>query len=92
MYKMRLAKMLYHWYDKRLSQHPKIELAYEYMVAPNGLSESATLLVCEFLGIPLEPMVTDLVKLNPDDLRMIVTNYDEVARAFAGTEFEQYLE
>ena len=91
-YRIRMAKMLYQWYDKRLSHHPKIEMVYEQMVGANGLSESATAMVCEFLGVPPEPLGTDLVKLNPDDLRMIITNYDEVARALAGTEFEQYLD
>jgi hypothetical protein len=91
-YRMRASRALYRWYDKRLSRHPKIEMVYERMVGENGLSRSATELVCKFLGIAVEPLVTDLVKLNPDDLRLIITNYDEVASALAGTEFEQYLD
>lgn len=91
-YRMRMARMLYQWYDKRLSHHPKVEMVYEQMVEANGLSASATDLLCGFLGVPPEPLGTKLVKLNPDDLRMIITNYAEVARVLAGTEFEQYLD
>ena len=90
--KMRMSKMLYAWYDRRLSRHPKIEMVYEEMIGGKGLSDSATALVCAFLGVPPEPLETDLVKMNPDDLRLIITNYDEVARALVGTEFEQYLD
>ena len=92
MLRMRVAKMLYQWYDRRLSQHPKIELVYERMVGTNGLSEPAAEMVCEFLGIPPEPLRTDLVKLNPDNLSQIVTNYGELVHALTGTEFEQYLD
>ena len=92
MLRMRVAKTLYKWYDRRLSQHPKIELVYEHMVGTNGLSEPATETVCEFLGVPVEPLVTDLVKLNPDNLSQIVTNYGELVHELTGTEFEQYLD
>jgi hypothetical protein len=30
--------------------------------------------------------------MNPDELRPMVTNYDELAAALAGTEFERFLD
>ena len=92
MLRMNAAKLLFQWYDRRLSQHPKIEMLYERMVRSDGLSEPAAETVCEFLGIPPEPLRTDLVKLNPDNLSQIVTNYGELVHALTGTEFEQYLD
>jgi hypothetical protein len=34
---------------------------------------------------------TDLVKLNPDSVRDIIENYEQVARALRGAALERYL-
>ena len=43
--------------------------------------------------LELEPtaMKSSLVKMDPDKLESIVENYDELARALRGTEFERFL-
>ena len=45
----------------------------------------------QFLGVGHEELATPVVKINPDDMRQYVENYDEVAEFLRGTEFEQYL-
>lgn len=45
----------------------------------------------QFLGVGHEELATPVVKINPDDMRQYVENYDEVASCLRGTEFEQYL-
>jgi hypothetical protein len=89
---MWLARALYALYDRRLSQHPKIELVYETMIHGNSLSEEAAQAVCELVDVPQAPMSSNLVKMNPTRLSDIVSNYDELARALVGTEFEAYLD
>jgi hypothetical protein len=89
---MRVVRALHNWYSRRLSRHPKIDLAYETLIEANRLSDEASNLICDLLGLESEPLGADLVKVNPDSLRDIVTNYDELVRALTGTEFEEFLE
>jgi hypothetical protein len=89
---MRLVRALHNWYSRRLSRHPKVELVYETLIEANRLSDRASILICELLDLEPEPLGADLVKVNPDSLRDIVTNYDELVRALTGTEFEEFLE
>jgi hypothetical protein len=89
---MRVTRALQNWYVRRLSAHYSVELLYETMIEAGGLSDAASKAVFELLDVPPEPLGADLVKVNPDSLRDIVTNYDDLARALTGTEFEKYLE
>jgi hypothetical protein len=89
---MRLVRALHNWYSRRLSRHPKIELEYEMLIEANRLSDGASTLISELLDLEPEPLGADLVKVNPDTLRDIVTNYDELVQALTGTEFEVFLE
>lgn len=89
---MRWIRALHDWYARRLSQHPRVELLYETMIDASRLSDWALGLVCELLDLEPEPLGADLVKVNPDSLCDIVTNYDELVKALSGTEFEEFLE
>jgi LPS sulfotransferase NodH len=89
---MRLVRALHNWYSRRLSRHPRIEVVYETLIEANRLSDEASTLICDLLGLEPEPLGANLVKVNPDSLRDIVTNYDELVRALTGTEFEEFLE
>ena len=89
---MRLVRALHNWYSRRLSRHPKIEVEYETLIEANRLSDRASTLICELLDLEPEPLGADLVKVNPDSLGEIVTNYDELVQALTGTEFEEFLE
>lgn len=44
--------------------------------------------VFEFLGVPAQPVKSAAVKNTPDDLRLIVENFDELREAYAGTEYQ----
>jgi hypothetical protein len=89
---MRVVRALHNWYSRRLSRHPKIELVYETLIEANRLSDRSSTLICELLHLEPEPLSAGLVKVNPDSLRDIVTNYAELAQALTGTEFEEFLE
>lgn len=44
--------------------------------------------VYDFLDVPYRPVVSRFKKHTPDDLRAVVTNFDELKRHYAGTRFE----
>ena len=43
--------------------------------------------MCDFLGVSQHPMKSKLVKINPESLHDMVTNYEELAAAVSQTEF-----
>jgi LPS sulfotransferase NodH len=79
-------------FEQLLSGHRKIELVYERMVNGQTLSHEAWSKISELLEIEPAEIGSDLVKMNPHDLRPMVENYEELAAALAGTEFERYLD
>lgn len=79
-------------FEQLLSGHRKIELVYERMVNGQTLSHEAWSKISELLEIEPAEIGSDLVKMNPHDLRPMVENYEELATALAGTEFERYLD
>jgi LPS sulfotransferase NodH len=79
-------------FEKLLSHHRKTELVYERMYHGQTLSQEAWEKISDLLEIESVPIAADLVKMNPDDLRPMVKNYDELAAALAGTEFERFLD
>ncbi len=45
-----------------------------------------------FLGVSTsEPVGSDLVKINPDNIEALVENYDELCGTLAGSQFERFL-
>jgi sulfotransferase family protein len=69
---------------------PCCEVFYETFLAQK---EEETRRLLDFLGISrYAPLTSRLVKQNPDSLRDILENYDEIARALRGTSFERHLE
>lgn len=69
---------------------PYLEVSYEDLVAQRE-RESQRLL--SFLGVHAETALeTDLVKINPDKISLIVSNYDELCSGLRGTEFEAMLD
>jgi hypothetical protein len=79
-------------FEQLLSGHRKIELVYERMVNGQTLSQEAWSKISDLLEIEPAEIGSNLVKMNPHDLRPMVSNYDELAAALAGTEFERYLD
>jgi hypothetical protein len=62
-------------------------VAYESLFNGQDLQPEVGRRLCEFLGVEPRPMKSTLVKVNPESLRDIVTNYDELIAALAKTEF-----
>jgi len=67
-----------------------IQVVYEDFVKSRA---DETRRMFDFLEVePLEGVKSQLVKLNPEDIREVVTNYEEVERTLRGTEFEWCLQ
>jgi hypothetical protein len=76
-------------YRALFRDRPCCEVSYESFLARK---EEETRRLLGFLGIPrYAPLTSRLVKQNPDSLRDILENYDEIARALRGTPFERHL-
>ena len=68
---------------------PHLEVGYEELSAdPQGCAGR----ILPFLDAEPEPFRSDLVKINPDRLRDVVENYDEIAAALAGTPHARFLD
>ena len=79
-------------FERLLSQHEKIELVYEDMIDGQCLSDEVTQAVCGLLELEVRPMCCDYVKVNPNQLNVMVENYEELAEALRGTPFERFLD
>lgn len=89
---MRKARDRYESYDRAFERHPRLQVAYENLIAADGINEDVRRDICDFLDIAQLPMSSPLVKLNPESLRDMVTNYDELADALGRTEFASMLD
>jgi LPS sulfotransferase NodH len=90
---MRRVRDTYNDFEQLLPRHKKITLVYEKLFNGPTLSNDAWRAICPLLEIEhAEDATSDLVKINPNSLRPMVKNYDELAEALAGTEFEKYLD
>jgi hypothetical protein len=65
-----------------------LEVTYEDFVADRD-AEGARIL--PFLGVDVEPLKSDLVKINPDSAFDVLDNFDEVSEALVGTPFARFL-
>jgi hypothetical protein len=89
---MRAARARYEHFERQFRNHPRLALTYESLFDGPNLDRATAARICEFFGVPLHPMKSKLVKLNPESLREMVTNYDELAEALSRTEFAGMLE
>ena len=62
------------------------------MIDGQGLREDIARDICRFLGVDDQPMHSKLVKVNPERLQDMVTNYDEFASVIAKSEFASLLD
>ena len=88
---MRRARERYERFEALFGDHPRLQLTYESLFDGQELSAGTTAAICEFLAVARHPMRSNLTKLNPESLRDMVTNYDELAAAVARTEFAAML-
>jgi hypothetical protein len=77
------------WAERTFPDLDRLAVYYEDFVASR---EEQLRKISEFLGIaPYEGMKSDLIKLNPDKLSDLIENFEEVAVALKGTQYEQYI-
>jgi hypothetical protein len=69
-----------------------LNLRYERLIDGQQVDATVTAEICDFLGVERQPMRSRLVKVNPDSLVDIVTNYREFAAAVSATEFAEFLD
>jgi LPS sulfotransferase NodH len=89
---MRRAVAQYEAHERLFADHPRLQLRYETMIDGQGLAPGVARDICRFLGVSDLPMRSSLVKMNPERLQDMVTNYDELASAIAQTEFASMLD
>ncbi|MDO6459301.1 hypothetical protein Q4485_01175 [Granulosicoccaceae sp. 1_MG-2023] len=81
-----------HWEklaERQFRQHEILTLYYEDLVKH---TDNSWRQVTRFLGVPYKHPQTTLRKQNPESLRELIRNYDEIQLAFRGTEWEAMLE
>lgn len=73
--------------DDRFRDHPMLPLTYEGLTAdPTGQFQRVT----RFLGVEDAPPSTGLVRQNPEPLRDLIVDFDELAAAFAGSDWASF--
>lgn len=89
---MRKARAHYESFDRAFEKHPRLQVSYENLIDGAYLQADAARRICDFLDVAQFRMQSKLTKLNPESLRDMVTNYDELADAISRTEFAEMLE
>jgi hypothetical protein len=89
---MRRARADYQRFEALFGAHRRLSLVYEDLIDGQRLRADQGRRICDFFGIPDRPMQSSLVKMNPESLQAMVTNYDEMADAIARTEFAELLD
>jgi hypothetical protein len=74
----------------RLPDSQVLSIRYEDLFASNDSKQHYATEVCDFLNVKRIPVESKHKKLNSDDLRELISNYDEVFEICRGTPAEQY--
>ena len=88
---MRKARAEYEACDRAFARHPVLHVTYETLIDGQGLTEGSEQRICDFLGVEQLPLRSPIMKINPESLRDMVTNYDELAEAVRRSEFAPML-
>lgn len=86
--------------EMRLSSLPHVlPMVYEEITSnpwhhdtAAGLSSKARMQICLFLGVPIRPMPTDLIRVNPGPLSELLVNWDEIRQAIMKSPYSELLE
>jgi LPS sulfotransferase NodH len=89
---MRKMRARYERFDRAFERHPRLQVTYENLFDGKYLHVETCSRICDFLGIAQHRMESRQMKLNPESLRDMVTNYDELAAAVSKTEFADLLD
>jgi len=89
---MQNSKKQFEKFETLLINHNKIEIVYEDMIEGGCLDSTTTDAICALLGVEHRPLCCDLVKTNPDQLKLMISNYEDIVSALRNTEFERFLD
>jgi len=89
---MRKARLRYQRFETLFARHQRLPVTYERLFDGQFLEADTAMRISDFLGVVQHPMQSSIVKINPESLRDMVTNYDELADAVSRTEFADMLE
>jgi LPS sulfotransferase NodH len=89
---MRSVRSRYQYFEDTFAAHPRLQLVYEDLIAQQSIDPKITRSICDFLGVQRAVMKSRLVKMNPEPLVRIVTNFRELASAISRTEFADLLD
>jgi hypothetical protein len=89
---MRKAQLAYQHFEDLFKAHRRLSVVYEDLIENQRLRPSEGRRICDFFRIADHPMQSSLIKMNPESLQAMVTNYDELAAAISRTEFANLLD
>ena len=89
---MRAARSEHAKFERAFARHPRLQLAYEELIDGQNLQAESARAICSFLCVRDSPMRSSILKLNPESLQDMVTNYDELASVIAKSEFAGMLD
>lgn len=89
---MRSARRQYEHFEDVFAAHPRLQLVYEELISQQTIDSKVSDSICDFLGVQRTAMKSRLVKMNPNPLSQIVTNYRELSSEISRTEFADLLE
>jgi LPS sulfotransferase NodH len=75
--------------DSMFNNHPMASVYYEDLVDD---VESCFRNITDFLGVPYMHPQTGLKRQNPEKIRDLVSNYDELKTAFEGTQWQSFFD
>jgi len=85
-------ELLYPRFDALFAGHVRMPLIYEDIIAGQQIKSDVAEELCDFLDVPRRPLTTQYIKINPDSLREIVMNYDELSDALRATRYSSFLD
>ena len=88
---MRKARAQYQEFEEIFARHRRLPVVYEELIDNQQLRPAEGKRICDFFGVKDHPMQSSFVKLNPESLEAMVTNYDELSRVIRKTEFAEML-
>jgi hypothetical protein len=74
-------------HEELFRDHDKMSVFYEEILSSR---DEVFARAQSFLGVEPRTLTVDLRKQNPDDLRALIENYEELRKAFADTEYEEF--
>lgn len=74
-------------HEELFRDHDRLSVFYEEILSSR---DEIFARAQSFLGVEPQTLAVGLSKQNPDDLRSLIENYDELREAFAGTEYSEF--